>query len=72
MFEKESFEVTCPKCANKSKENITRLKTDGYTCPSCGCTCSPDELARAIKEVDDGFEKLRREFARVKKIAEGR
>lgn len=72
MFEKEAVEVACPKCGHKSEENVGRLKTDGYTCPNCGDTRDAAEFARAIKEVEDAVEKLKREFARVKKIAEGK
>ena len=71
MFEKEAVEVACSKCGHKSEENIGGLKTDGYTCPNCGYTRDPAEFARAIKEVEDAVEKLKRELARVKKIAEG-
>ena len=71
MFEKEAVEVACPKCGHKSEENVGRLKTDGYTCPNCGDTRDPAEFARAIKEVEDAIEKLKRHFARVKKIPEG-
>jgi DNA-directed RNA polymerase subunit RPC12/RpoP len=70
MFEKEAVEVACPKCGHKSEENVGRLKTDGYTCPNCGDTRDATEFARAIKQVEDAVEKLKREFARVKKIAE--
>jgi transposase-like protein len=71
MFEKETVEVACPGCGHNSEENVGRLKTDGYTCPTCGATRNAGEFARAIKEVEDAVEKLKREFARVKKIAEG-
>jgi transcription initiation factor IIE alpha subunit len=70
MFEKEAIEITCPKCDHKSEENVGRLKTDGYTCPNCGYNCDPNELARAIKEVEDSVEKLKRQIARSKKTAE--
>ena len=71
MFEKEAVEVACPKCGQKSEENVGRLKTDGYTCPTCGHTRDPAEFARAIKEVEDAIDKLKRHFARVKKIPKG-
>ena len=64
MYEKEAVEITCPKCGHKSEESVGRLKTDGYTCPACGYTCDPSELARAIKEVEDSVEKLKREIAK--------
>ena len=70
LVEKEAVEVACPKCGHKSEENVGRLKTAGYVCPNCGDTRDPAEFARAIKEVEDAVEKLKREFARVKKIAE--
>jgi ssDNA-binding Zn-finger/Zn-ribbon topoisomerase 1 len=70
MFEKEAIEITCPKCGHKSEENVGRLKTDGYTCPNCGYTCDPIELARAVKEVEDSIEKLKKKIA--KKFAENR
>ena len=70
MFEKEAVEVACPKCGHKSEENVGRLKTDGYTCPNCGYNCDPNELARAIKEVEDSVEKLKRQIARSRKTAE--
>jgi DNA-directed RNA polymerase subunit RPC12/RpoP len=70
MFEKEAVEVACPKCGHKSDENVAKLKTDGYTCPNCGDTRDAAEFARAIKEVEDAIEKLKRKFARVKKIDE--
>jgi hypothetical protein len=38
--------------------------------PDCGDTRDPAEFARAIKEVEDAIEKLKRHFARVKKTAE--
>jgi DNA-directed RNA polymerase subunit RPC12/RpoP len=70
MFEKEAVEVACPKCGHKSEKNVAELKTDGYTCPNCGDTRDAAEFARAIKEVEDAIEKLKRKFARVKKIDE--
>jgi transposase-like protein len=68
MFEKEAVEVACPKCGHTSEENVGRLKTDGYICPNCGDTRDAAEFARAIKQVEDAVEKLKREFARPKKI----
>ena len=70
MFEKEAIEITCPKCGHKSEENVGRLKTDGYTCPNCGYNRDPSEFARAIKQVEDGVEKLKREIARAEEDAE--
>jgi transposase-like protein len=70
MFEKEAVEVACPRCGHKSEENVARLKTDGYTCPNCGATRNATEFATAIKEVEDAVEKLKRQFARIKKIRE--
>ena len=52
---------------SQERREIGRLKTDGYTCPTCGDTRDPAEFARAIKEVEDAIEKLKRHFARVKK-----
>jgi DNA-directed RNA polymerase subunit RPC12/RpoP len=69
MFEKEAVEVACPKCGHKGEENVGRLKTDGYTCPNCGDSRDAAEFARDIKQVEDAVEKLKRKFARVKKIA---
>jgi DNA-directed RNA polymerase subunit RPC12/RpoP len=70
MFEKEAVEVACPKCGHKSEENVGRLKTAGYVCPNCGDTRDAAEFARDIKQVEDAVEKLKRKFARVKKIDE--
>ena len=52
MFEKETVEVTCPKCGHKSQENVGRLKSDGYTCPECGITLDANQLAVALKEAE--------------------
>ena len=71
MFEKEAVEVACPKCGHKSEENLGRLQTDGYNCPTCGDTRDAAEFSRDIKEIEDAIEKLKRHFARVKKIASG-
>ena len=70
MFEKEAVEVACPKRGHKSEENVGRLKTGGYVCPNCGDTRDAAEFARDIKQVEDAVEKLKRKFARVKKIDE--
>ena len=52
---------------SQERENVARLKANGYTCPNCGATRDADEFARAIKEVEDSIEKLKREFARRRK-----
>ena len=41
-----------------------------YLSPTVVILVMPAEFARAIKEVEDAIEKLKRHFARVKKIAE--
>ena len=71
MFEKEAVEVACPKCGHKSEESVAKLKMDGYICPACGDTRDAAEFARAIKQVEDAVEKLKRELAHLKKIVEG-
>jgi predicted RNA-binding Zn-ribbon protein involved in translation (DUF1610 family) len=48
MSEKETVQVTRPKCGHKSQEIVARLKTDGYTCPKCGATLDPNELPGAV------------------------
>ena len=67
MFEKETVEVTCPKCGHKGQENVGRLKGDGYTCPECGTTLDANQLAGALKEAEGGVEKLKGEIAKLKK-----
>ena len=67
MFEKETVEVTCPKCGHKSQENVGRLKSDGYTCPECATILDAKQLARALKEAEGGVEKLKGEIAKLKK-----
>jgi len=63
MFE-ETIEVTCPKCGNKSQENVGRLNSDGYTCHKCGATGDSSELVRADKE---RFADLKGQLAKLKK-----
>ena len=58
MFEKETFEVSCPKCGHKSQENVGGLKSHGYTCPECGITLDADQLARALKEAEGGAREI--------------
>ena len=72
MFEKKLSRLPVRSAGHKGEENVGRLKTDGYSCPNCGDTRNAGEFARAIKEVEDSVEKLKREFARVTKIAEVR
>ena len=67
MFEKETVEVTCPKCGHKSQESVAKLKTDGYTCPKCGATGDTSDLVSGIKEVEGSTEKLKGEIAKLKK-----
>ena len=66
MFEKETVEVTCPKCGHKSQENAGRLKSDGYTCPECRIILDANQLAGALKEAEGGVEKLKGEIAKLK------
>ena len=67
MFEKETVEVTCPKCGHKSQENVGSLKSDGYTCPECRITLDANQLAGALKEAEGGVEKLKGEIAKLKR-----
>lgn len=53
-------DIPCPKCGQKIKEKIGRLKREQHiTCQSCGrITVNTDELRRIERSIDQQLAKL--------------
>jgi Zn finger protein HypA/HybF involved in hydrogenase expression len=55
MFEEETIQVTCAKCGHEGQGSVASLKADGYTCPWCGASFYPNQLAGALKQTEGSF-----------------
>lgn len=70
LFESGKIGVPCPKCGQKTKHKLARLRAiDDLTCPSCGETFSVDakKLGAGVDQANEAAKAFRRQISRLNK-----